>query len=161
MPLPTEQPLELQWINALRLWLATETAINCVSYIPVATDATPILGIWIDSEFMPESNFRNDFTRDQFLMVVLSIRDNRAEAEEALSRWANYLIEDVFRRISVEGVPVGTGVGFRGIRPYAGNSGLFAKREYGAVGGDAASNTAIVDCRLRLQYSYTLARRLC
>lgn len=162
MPLPPEAPLELQWMAALRTWLATEAGVECVSYLPVATNSTPIMGLWVDSDFAAGSRFASDYTRQQLMVVVLSIRDTRVNTENALVRWANYLIEDVFRQVAIGGVPVTNGVGFVGIRGYAGTgNSVMCKRAYSAVGGDAASNAAIVDGRLTLQYIYTLPGRFC
>lgn len=120
------------------------------------------MGLWVDSDFAAGSRFASDYTRQQLMVVVLSIRDTRVNTENALVRWANYLIEDVFRQVAIGGVPVTNGVGFVGIRGYAGTgNSVMCKRAYSAVGGDAASNAAIVDGRLTLQYIYTLPGRFC
>ena len=176
MPLPTEAPTEELRLGALRSHLDAQTGLSwgrgptiaistSTAVDDLATAAqvvNPSAGLWIDSDFAPESNFMRDTTRQQLLVFFLSFRQNREQAERLMVRWANYLINDVFATIATFGVPVGAGKGFVGLRAYAGSgNGVLAKRSYGGSNNTAQNSEAIVDATLQLNYTFTLPSRFC
>lgn len=162
MPLPPNPSTERLYLTGLRDYLTAETGVTWGARpnTPSGTSLTPVAGLWVENDFVPaRNNMTDDLTRDQLLAVSWQVKGPVLDATNLTTDWKNYLIS-VFNTIRRNGITSPAGV-LKGIKPYGtGNNAVFVRTTVDIVGGNAADNTAIADCKLDFRYVYNLPARI-